>query len=93
MQKEKVIDGVMGDIKASNSVNPISLDKLKDANSLSKIKKDYKELKSQYQKEKSTNETLKLQIQNAHSRFTFKARLTVRKKIFLTGNITKFFPT
>lgn len=65
MQKEKVIDGVMGDIKASNSVNPISLDKLKDANSLSKIKKDYKELKSQYQKEKSTNETLKLQIQNA----------------------------
>lgn len=65
MQKEKVLEDVMGDIKSSNSVNPISFDKLKDTNSINKIKKDYKELKQIYLNEKRINENLKNQIQSA----------------------------
>ena len=65
MQKEKVLEDVMGDIKSSNSVNPVSFDKLKDTNSINKIKKDYKELKQIFLNEKRINESLKNQIQAA----------------------------
>ena len=63
--KEKEIDNFFEDNKSSNTNIPINVEKLKDSNSISKLKKGYFELKKIYLEKENEYNDLKNQIKNA----------------------------
>ena len=79
--KNKEIEGYISDIKMSKDLNPINIDKLKEINVITKLKKEYNLLKKNLDELKNKKNILEIKLKKSRPNKVKQANLILEKRL------------